>query len=139
MFFYHGTNKENIDSIAVNGIRPRNENENKDGTWGGMSNNECVYLTTDIDKAEVFAGRFKEGVVLQVVVEEDNQNLRVDDNFLYYEDRAMDWNKSVARVTQDKRWKESIEKYKLCAHIGTIEPEKVIFVKEVKSNRDYFY
>lgn len=131
MFLYHGTDMKNLDSIAINGLRPRKDNEQTQGTWGGMSNSECVYLTSDLVEARSFARRFNTGVIFQVLVE-NHDNLRIDDNFAFYQlnKNGDSWEDTVKIVTEDKRWEDSLNASKLCAHVGQIAPSNIVFVQE---------
>jgi hypothetical protein len=128
LVFYHGTDVNHVESIKTHGLRPRKDNDDKAGSWQGLSNQHCVYLTTDIERARLFARMFDNGAVFQVFVNDDSK-LRIDENFVFYGDLGsntyMDWEASRDSVLTDTRWMLSIETDNLCSHNGKIDSKYV--------------
>lgn len=136
MKLYHGTYTAALVSIRKEGLKPRG---NKDGNWIGQnvqSHPDMVYLHKDRMHALFHAysaatiNGDSHGVVLETDLRFLNpENLRVDENFLDWEERK-DYAlcdikirlKQREKAFYDTRYLDSLDKVGMCCHVGVIEP-----------------
>ena len=150
MLLYHGTSAKRYKKIRKEGLHPRYSDG---GNWftNIRSNREMVYLskyTSDSEhyglRASVVDGS-KEYVILFVDTDHlDQDNLRVDENFLDIEERGAYQNCNISdrqrqreQAIKDKRWEDSVSKMGYCGHVGPIDPSliRVYLSKELRDNR----
>lgn len=158
MKLYHGTSEKFSDKILKEGLHPRGY---RVGNWLGNnipSHPKLVYLTNEFVKAEFYAyntatvNNEQIGVVLSIDIDKLNkENLRADENYINhierghlpfleftacpFEDRYAQLDKSL----NDPRWKESLEKVGMCAHINTISADSIEIENYVITKKSRYY
>lgn len=150
MQVHHATSKKKLDSILVDGLKPRGKNP---GNWSNNvdGNNDCVYLSCDPISGEFHGFRTamidgSDGFAFVKIdlTKIDQTKLRPDENYYQrvrgdlrcdFEQREID--KKRALVEWDA-WKDSLSVTGLISHVGNISPENLeIEEKALKDSRFY--
>jgi hypothetical protein len=155
-YFVHSTSLSNANRILKEGLKPVG---NGTGNWftnvGG--NKQLVYLGSNIGTSDLTIDHYalracivskdRTGVVLKINPRAINySNLRVDENFLDFEERQTSSNcpldtrrRQRTVALHDTRWKASLTATGACAYAGTINTKAIKGVAYIDVTKTVFY